>query len=737
MKGSSRDSEKVKRKMKISFEPFYEEVLMNFKRLRGIYAVALITIAAALLAGCMNSMAGSVSGGENRGVSVLHFSTTLPAEYAKEYEAYDGLNPRSIMPDTPFDINAGLAFRLEGKSANGNAYPSTEVKLVSINDGVYDFQLTNGDPVVLDSMLWNITLWAYELNATNNPPYDTSKPVLVGRTVVDLRDGSSTATIVMGISGLDTVAPVTVYGTVKDTDNVANYYTAGIYTKVGLEQLEYVDGNIGDNNGIDNSFIFNKTVSPGIYLFIINFYTDAARKQIIGSYTDTIVINPGNTLEQDIGVLDCIRKLPTEPKDLMASVIKQDGDTFLLKVEWTESDYVTNYELNLATFDDNYGVNDGDVVTNAEINTYFDKDSIETNKYDINYHRIINGKVYGIALMDGVGVTAGTTAVPINNFVESVGVDGIFGNGSSPMMYGDTSCILKLKTGKVYEIQLRARNYYGVSEWVDRGAYVAPAPAPAPIDTYAAPAQQHINRMYVYYKLNGGELKVGGADKPGTTYVDYHSWTANAALLKDGADMTLISKGGAAFDSWLLETGIAINADGNETDEFNARVNSYTYKNTQVIASYGNRLSGNVTQEDDIKDINRTDANFSLLNNDKVVIASGMQATYATREAVEVSKLDVNKKSTYIQVVLINAFETGTFSTTDKYTNVRAEAWTGDYITGPVAQIKMETPGGTVPYGMFNVSTEKYGSGETLSIMITADTVNAKGVSQTYQFTLK
>ena len=44
---------------------------MNLKRLHGIYAVALITIAAALFAGCSNSMAGGVtlrvilSSGEN------------------------------------------------------------------------------------------------------------------------------------------------------------------------------------------------------------------------------------------------------------------------------------------------------------------------------------------------------------------------------------------------------------------------------------------------------------------------------------------------------------------------------------------------------------------------------------------------------------------------------------------------------------------------------------------------
>ncbi|MDE6068680.1 MAG: hypothetical protein K2F89_06990, partial [Treponemataceae bacterium] len=158
---------------------------MNLKRLRGIYAVALITIAAALFAGCSNSMAGSVDSG--RGMVTLSLSATgIPEEYAKEFAAYcekqQRAASRSILPDDPFDIgnigtagnqSTSLVLVLTGKSETGMTYGPEVVTLstgVTV-DGktVYDFNET----VAMDAMSWNLVLTAYSDAAK-------TKPVLVG-----------------------------------------------------------------------------------------------------------------------------------------------------------------------------------------------------------------------------------------------------------------------------------------------------------------------------------------------------------------------------------------------------------------------------------------------------------------------------------------------------------------------------------------------------------------------------
>lgn len=741
---------------------------MNFKRLRGIYAVALITIAAALFAGCMNSMAGSVSGGENRGVATLHFSATgIPEEYAKEFDAYnDRLNARTILPDNPFDITTDttLVFVLEGNSA-GDTYGPNKVVLVAPAGGTggYDFTLPDSSPVAMDPKLWTLTLTAYVSDAAAALGYDATKPVLQGRTIVDLRNGSGTATIQMGIGGLPTPASVTVSGMIVDPNNLASYAIAGIYKKIGLEDVGGItdpteqkidplgttvvpgvtfNPPVADN--IKKSFEFNANgneVSPGKYLFIINFYNAAGT--IVGTYTDTIVINPGNALNQVIETPIYMGTLPSAPTGLMASVIKDDGDTYLLKVEWTESTDVTNYELNLSTFDDVDTNSDGDY--QDEIDTYFTPetlvtDSTDSGYSDINNGRIKNGQVYGVGLMYPAGATEN-----VINFVDS----DIIGDESSPMMYGDSSCVLRLKTGKVYEIQLRARNFLGASHWVDREDSVSANTPDSAIIRYKAPTDQRINRMYVEYNLNGGTITFKGAGSPYTRnyYVDYWSWTKNASLIMadDGNNVAGVTyftgdfknQSGTDFEAWKLTKGTAIKDVGGtetETSTSDDIVKAYTYKNAKVIASFGNKLSGSVTQEDKMVDIARGDVKFMLLQNDaSTQVAGGITTDAATGISV-VTKLTGGKTNNLqIQFDENKVFETGPFSDNDLYTNVRCEAWVGNYSTDPVKTLAVD---GTV-YGRFVLSTAGYNPGDILNIMVFADTKTLKDASQTFQFVIR
>ena len=300
-------------------------------------------------------------------------------------------------------------------------------------------------------------------------------------------------------------------------------------------------------------------------------------------------------------------------------------------------------------------------------------------------------------------------------------------------MYGDSSCVLRLKTGKVYEIQLRARNFLGASHWVDRVASTAAK------DGYAAPADQRINRMYVEYNLNDGNmiLSTDTNPYPRNYYVDYWSWTKNASLIKETETpaaagvkyfSTFVNKSGTVFDAWKLKEGTAIDGDGNETSTSDTTVKAYTYKNAKVIASFGNKLSGSVTQEDKMEDIARTDVEFNVSAADGSTV--GITTDAAT--GISVVKKLTDKKNNIFQTQLKQAFKTGDFSATTLYTNVRCKAWVGNYATASIKTLEMDSV-----YGVFKLSTEGYDPGNILNIMVIADTKTVKEASRTFQFVIR
>ncbi|MDE6706373.1 MAG: hypothetical protein K2J81_10795, partial [Treponemataceae bacterium] len=266
---------------------------------------------------------------------------------------------------------------------------------------------------------------------------------------------------------------------------------------------------------------------------------------------------------------------------------------------------------------------------------------------------------------------------------------------------------------------------------------------------YKAPTDQRINRMYVEYNLNGGKITFKGSGSPhsGNYYVNYWSWTKNASLimLDDGNDVAGVkyytgefkNQSGTDFDAWKLTKGTAIKDVGGtetETSTSDDIVKAYTYKNAKVIASFGNKLSGSVTQEDKMVDIARDDVKFMLLQNDaSTQVAGGITTDAATGISV-VTKLTGGKTNNLqIQFDENKVFETGAFSDNDLYTNVRCEAWVGNYATDPIKTLAVD---GTV-YGRFVLSTAGYNPGDILNIMVIADTKTLKDASQTYQFVIR
>ncbi|MDE5799329.1 MAG: hypothetical protein K2H73_10015, partial [Treponemataceae bacterium] len=183
---------------------------MNLKRLHGIYAVALITIAAALIAGCSNSIAGSVDSGT--GMATLSLSATgIPNDYAaqfeKSYPTARNVAARSITPDTPYTPNTmGLTFYLSGTSETGKRLEGADAIEVVLapksgSTDVYEMTAADGTAVTLPSMSWNLVLTAYKDAAK-------AEPVLQGFCSVDLRNGSGTASFTLSPENLTTSGSV-------------------------------------------------------------------------------------------------------------------------------------------------------------------------------------------------------------------------------------------------------------------------------------------------------------------------------------------------------------------------------------------------------------------------------------------------------------------------------------------------------------------------------------------------
>lgn len=671
---------------------------MNFKRLRGIATVAFTTIATALLAGCMNSMAGSVDSSSR--MATLQLSATgIPDEYAKEFAAYcERQNTsRSILPDNPFEVgDETLYFVLTGKSETGKTYTKdVALEETAPNSGKYDFNAT----VALDAMSWNLVLTAYSDAAK-------TKAVLVGYCSADLRNGSGTATFVMGIAGLDTPGSVDISGTIVDEQKIVKAYTAGIYRKDNFKDIGDTEQSVIDFDvTVDETFTFtanSKDVTPGTYLYIMKFYSDTTKKNIIGSFADTVVINPGNKLTKEDLEIDVIQKMPTEPQNLKAYLMKgselSDG-TYNVKVTWDQADYVTNYELNVVELKENGDLSDLNALSVGAA--------------------IADGQIYGMASMDDM------TPKVVEDFPGSP----VFGKNSSSMMYGDSSCVLKLETGKVYEIQLRARNYIGTSKWVDR---VAGDSGLTGLNAYDAPNDQKINRLRIIYNLNNGKLVLAGTPVDPGTYVKYESWKENSALLdikpvnEAGTnDNTLQLNGGAEFDAWLLEDGTAVkdvDDDDSVTTTVGDKVKGYTYKNVTVTASFGNRLSANVSQEEEIQDIVRGEITVAYtLGDGTTPDISETNGKYEVRRTTD-------DKANTITITLANA---GTDFTDDatKYVNVKFEYWT-DNISNKRTIAQSAT-------GKCMIDLTSVTGGSVLSVMVTADTKTIKGASQTLIFNLK
>ena len=650
--------------------------------LKKIMAGAAALLIAAMFTGCMNSEAGSID--SDRKMSSLSISVTeVPNDYEQLFLASYPKNEsssRSITPNDPYEIaDTGLSFVLKGKSETGLTFGPKTVTLTegAVNSGHYNF----GETITLESMLWTLTLTAY--NDSPAPAADTegTKPVLIGYSTVDLRNGNGTAPFTMTTKGLETEGSVTITGKVKDDDSIVAKYTMGIYSKDKGEAV-YGPEDATATTGTEHDFTYtNSTVVPGNYLFKMIFYN--AKNTIIGSYVDTLIVNPGNALVRDLGTLDIIGKIPEAPESVKAYLIK-DSETiegYKVLVSWEGGKYAINFELKLTEYAGD-GTDDSDVKNKTTIYGLKEMDSADPKTVE----DFITSDVYGT------------------------------GTGASSMLYGDKTAILNLELGKIYEIQMRARNYIGTSkdatgtdDWTNRTDATETTLTIGTDTVNVTGFESKLNRMLLTYNLNGGKLSLDGSDEYTGKYAEYKTWKGtDNSLLEITAPVTL-TKGTTDFNKWLFESGTGLAADGTtEVTTRDEEVSKFWYKNLTVKAFYGNSLTGDVSMEDAPLDVELSDINVSYGT-------EASQATEATPAAgvYSISKKQSDGTDTYVCVTLSSA--------TTEYKNIRFELTTQSN-ADPESLVVTDTNKCVFSLG-------KYVPGK-ISVRVIADT-NVKDRSQT------
>lgn len=469
---------------------------------------------------------------------------------------------RSIMASNTdiFKVgDTGITYVLSGISKeSGKTLDAKIVTLKEQGTGHYSFNET----IYLAAKKWLLTLVAYKTYNGENDPGNIA--VLKGTSLVDLTNGTGTANFVMGIKGLTTTAQATITAKIPDSDKLTTSYTIGIYNKRDGSKITE------QNNPITSATEFNinytaDPVEPGNYIFKVIFRN---QDKVVGSYFDTIIIEPGVNFTYDLGTLDVIGKKPAIPENLKVFLINDSEtlDTYNVRVTWDRSVLTANYELELITF-----------------NTDGKPSDTKTSK------------IYGIKSMDEAEPT-------LEDFVGS----SIIGPDSSAMLSCDNSCVLTLQLGKVYEIRLRARNYIAASEWQER----IDADDETGYTGFKAGDDDspiRINRLRIDYNLSSGTLKefTGGAETAKYTqkYAEYKSWHQNLA------DTTLLSISETEpQDGYTLKFGDSQFTGWYEDSTENAaKVENFTYKNLSVVAKYGQALTSDITNAEREKDLERSD----------------------------------------------------------------------------------------------------------------------------------
>lgn len=450
----------------------------------------------------------------------------------------DTLAARTVLPNVW--VGTSLFYKIEGKSARGNTLTSTKPTV-------------EGDKlkIALEYDKWELILTAYKDEAC-------TLPVLKGYGTGDLTNGASQISFELKPYDIDTVGTLNLGGTYIDSEGTVKKYRMAL---IDYETGEELTTPAADT-GTASPFAFGpfNDITPGTYLFEIRFYNgeEIASAKQIGYYSDLVIVDPGNTTENtNIEIGDIIMKKPSSPTNLKAFRVENsdDGDYYNVKLTWDDtSTNEENFVLTIREYDS----------TGTEIDS--DAETDGTQPYAV------------------LGDDFWTSNVRV----------------SGSLLPSNEECVIKLPTGRLFEIEIAAENAVGLSDSDDAIDGDQPcARVDASGDTLAGHEGYNvinkIARTKITYNLKGGTLKFASATH-NDTYTEYKTYEGvNINLITPDTtgdpdyvptdDAPSLIKNNQPFQKWEADDGEGTRA-GVDGDDATKVIATIGFANLVVTANY-------------------------------------------------------------------------------------------------------------------------------------------------------
>ncbi len=385
---------------------------------------------------------------------------------------------RQINPD-PFTAGVFSKITLSGKSNYGNTLAEVEL---TFTDGKAQ--------VALEYAIWELTLKAYKTIG------GTDQIVLMGKNTADLTNGGTDISFKLTTSNVTTGGYVDLECIYPESTTSISKIKAGLYnlfTDKAICEKEIDSTDITTDAG-SCTFNFTETttaINPGTYTYKVVFYTTGTDTKV-GLWSDILLIAPGNTTAKTVNIPPVITEKPDSPSNLCAYYVDDTETNGYYNVKLTWEDNSSNEEYYVITI----------------------------NEYDS----------YGAAavLYKELGTTE-ETATNKEVFVSSQE----YVSGS--ILANNTEVELKLPTGKLFDVSIKAVNSVGSSDEVTR------TEVPATIaNCTSVAANDKITKTMLTYNFSGKNLTID-SNTYFNSYTEYKSWkndTTEFTLL----DSTLINE---------------------------------------------------------------------------------------------------------------------------------------------------------------------------------------------------
>lgn len=494
------------------------------KNRKSIFAFFAIC-AAMIFASCSNIVDANVSS-NSEDKNTLNIEVTNYDEVVTQASKSANHASRTIIPDS-FDSD-GVDFYLYGTNTSGGTFGPSKVDFKGNTDaaGGAASKTVGTINIPANSAVWEFTLVAVATGATA-PTEATLKDnaVLIGYSSMDMLNGD-TAKFTLSPDGLTKKAEIAMKlyteGWTLPTGFTAK---AGIYllttgADAGTDAAKTEQTVAFTATSIDADHTVGYTIAsftPGTYLFKVTFEKTGSNKKFY--WSDVLVVLPGKTIENAVGIPNVIGTAPAAPTDFKAGYVKTSEDKFsgwyTTAFEWVRSSTKNenNYEIQVFEFNDTAAVT-------SPVNAWPTEPT------------------------DGSFVTYDSKFSSEANYE------------SGSLLSGNTKAQLRLELGKRYFARIRAVNDAGESDWT----LVALGTAPAEPTGTQKFTGNTINLYRLTYFMNGGTYFAdktaadAGTDGSTADIVEYYCENSTAGTAIKTADGTagnpIITKNTYTWSYW-------------------------------------------------------------------------------------------------------------------------------------------------------------------------------------------